>query len=432
MRKILLTTFGSYGDLHPYIAMAKVLKANGDEVTIATHAEYQDQVERIGVRFVPTKPGLDELGPQETWSARANSAFRGTEFIIRTLILPFLDDSYRTIKAAAVGHDLIISHVLCFATPIVADELEIPWVSALLQPATLFSAYDPPAIGFMTILPRMKFLGPKLMQWVLRTLAGPTRAWLQPLDAFRAQKGLPPEPRNVLVDGFSPFGTLALFPPAFAPAQPDWPGNLKQIGFPLFDEETTNQISPELQSFLASGPPPIVFTLGTAIVMMETSYFEIAYQAIKQLGLRAVFLVGKKPTRIPPAAATDSAIHLSSYEPFSQLFPRSNAIVHQCGIGTTAQAIASGRPQVLVPFAHDQPDNARRVVAFGAGVSIPARRLTVRKLVSALKDVTQSADFESRAHDFAARLEVDSFGRKLLAAVSNFVARTDSNPSQGL
>ena len=59
MRKILLTTFGSYGDLHPYIAMARVFKANGDEVTIATHTDYRDQVERIGARFVPVRPGLE-------------------------------------------------------------------------------------------------------------------------------------------------------------------------------------------------------------------------------------------------------------------------------------------------------------------------------------------------------------------------------------
>ncbi len=421
MRKILLTTFGSYGDLHPYLAMARVLKANGDDVTIATHAEYQEQVERIGVRFVPMKPGLDEVGPQETWSAKANNSLRGTEFIVRTLIMPYLDDSYQTIKAAATGQDLIISHVLTFATPLVAEELGIPWVSCALQPSPFFSAYDPPALGFMTFLPRMKFLGPTFMRWFLRLLAKPTNYWLTPIAALRARIGLTPSSRNVLIDGFSPFGTLALFPSAFAPAQPDWPTGVQEIGFPLFDEETTSEISPGLGQFLDAGPAPVVFTLGTAVVMMETNYFEVAYEAVKRLGLRAVFLVGKSPRRIPTAATTDANIHISNYEPFSGLFPRGAVIVHQCGIGTTAQALASGRPQVLVPFAHDQPDNARRVVDLGVGVSIPARRLNVARLVSAIETVTQTPSYAQRASNLVADLHVAGFDRRLRDAVSQFL-----------
>ena len=426
MSKILMTTVGSYGDLHPYIAMARVLKRHGDEVTIGTHEQYREQVERVGIRFIPIKPGLDELGPQESWAAKANSSIRGTEFIVRTLLMPYLEVGYHTTKAAAAGHDLMISHVLSFATPLVAEELNIPWVSSALQPAPFFSAYDPPALGFATFLPRMKFLGPKFMRWFMRLLAKPTELWTAPIEDFRKNIGLKPFSKNVLIDGYSPLGTLALFPTAFAAAQPDWPANVKQIGFPLFDQETTSGISPELQSFLAAGAPPIVFTLGTAIVRMETSYYEVAYQAVKALGLRAVFLVGGNPRRIPPAATTDPHIHISNYEPFSGLFPFAAAIVHQCGIGTTAQALASGRPQVLVPFAHDQPDNARRVVALGMGCEIPARRLNVTRLISALKAVTERETFAARARDFVAELHVDRFDRLLHEAVSSFLSTKQS------
>ncbi len=430
MRKILLTTFGSYGDLNPYIAIARVLKNNGDQVTIATHIEYQEQVERMGIRFVSIKPGLEELGPQESWSAKANHTITGTEYIVRTFIMPYLDDSYRVIKEAAAGHDLIISHVLCFASPIVANELGIPWVSSVLQPAAFFSAYDPPALGFMTFMPRMKVLGPKFMRWFMQLMAKPTKRWLTPLETFRSEKGLPPSTKNVLIEGFSPFGTLALFPAGFSPAQPDWPIPMHQVGFPLFDEETTSDLSPGLAAFLAAGPPPVVFTLGTAIVMMETAYFEIAYRAVKALGLRAVFLVGKKPSRIPTDATTDPQIHVSQYEPFSQLFPHALAIVHQCGVGTTAQALAAGRPQVLVPFAHDQPDNARRVVALGCGISIHSRRLRVPGLIDALRTVTQEESFARRATEVAHQMQIDGFDQRLLDAVAGFLAadgpRTES------
>lgn len=423
MRKILLTTFGSYGDLHPYLAMARVLINHGDQVSIATHTEYQEYVERIGATFVAIKPGLDELGPRDGWAAEANHSIRGTEFIVRTLILPYLEDCYQAIRGAAVGHDLIISHVLSFATPVVAEELGIPWVSAVLQPAVFFSGYDPPVLGPVKFLPKLKFLGPRFLRWLMFFLAGHTGRWLTPIADLRAKSGLRPDPKNVLLESCSPFGTIALFPAAFAPPQPDWPVSVKQIGFPLFDEETTSELSPDLEQFLAAGPPPVVFTLGTAVSMMHTPYFELAYQAVKQLGLRAVFLAGKELRGVPEAAKTDSSIHISTYEPFSKIFPRAAAIAHQCGIGTTAQALASGRPQMLVPFAHDQPDNARRVVAMGAGTSIPSGRLNVSRLLAAIKAATQSNEVINRAQQVAPEVNDGAFAQRFLDAAGEIIGQ---------
>lgn len=423
MSRILMATLGSYGDLHPYLAMARVLKANGDDVTIVTHSEYREQIERIGVTFVPMKPGLDEIGPQESWSSKANSSVGGPRFIIRTLVLPYIEDSYRTIKSVAPGHDLIISHVLTFAAPLVADELGIPWISSILQPSTFFSAYDPPAVGFFTILPKLKFLGPSITKRVLDLMALATRGWLKPIKSLRAKIGLPPSTKNELTEGCSPLGTLALFPSSFASPQPDWPASVSQIGFPLFDEETTADLSEGLSRFLKAGEAPIVFTLGTAVVMMETSYYELAYQAAKTLGRRAVLLVGKKPRRIPAAAWDDPDIFISEYEPFSGLFPHAAAIVHQCGVGTTSQALASGRPQVCVPFAHDQPDNARRVTELGIGLTVPAGRLKLSRLVRALKEVTTNGTYTQRALEYAEVLNRGQFSHALIAAVSRYLDR---------
>ena len=418
MSRILLTTFGSYGDLHPYLAIARILGSQGHVVTIATHDEYRTHVERVGARFVLLKPGLEELGPQEEWAAKANHAFFGTEFIIRTLILPYLDESYQELREAAPDHDLIISHALTFAAPIVAEEFNIPWLSTALQPSPFFSAYDPPALGFLTILPRLKILGPRFMGWFLKQLARPTNRWLLPVAQLRSRIGLPASSKNALIDGFSPFGTLALFPEIFSPPQPDWPTQVNQIGFPLFDEETTSEISAGLKQFLEAGAPPVVFTLGTAIIRMETPYFEVAYAAVKKLGLRGVFLVGKNPRRVPQEAFSDPNIHISDYEPFSGLFPHASVIVHQCGIGTTAQALASGRPQIAIPFAHDQPDNARRLVELGVAVSIPSKRLSAMRLVTAIQRVTGNPEYAERAKNLVPKLNVPGFEERLHHVVS--------------
>lgn len=422
VRKVLLTTFGSYGDLHPYLAMARALKSRGDEVSIATHPEYRDQVERLGVRFVPMKPGFEELGPDDEWAAKANHSIHGSEFIIRVLIMPYLEASYETIKSEAATHDLIISHVLTFAAPIMAEELRIPWISTALQPSIFFSAYDPPALGFLTILPRLKFLGPRFMRGLLDLMAKATIPWQKPIGALRARIGLPASTVNMLTEGFSPYGTLALFPRSFASAKPDWPGNVHHVGFPLFDEETTRDISEGLRRFLDAGDAPVVFTLGSAVVRMQTNYYEVAYQAVKKLGMRAVLLVGKNPHRVPAAAMSDPNVHVSDYEPFSGLFPRAEIVVHQCGVGTTSQALASGRPQILVPFAHDQPDNARRVAELGCGVVVSSRRLSVSRLVAALRRLKDSPRFAEQARQVVDQLELPDFNQRLFAAVDSILS----------
>ena len=261
------------------------------------------------------------------------------------------------------------------------------------------------------------------MRGILKLLIRPTSSWLTPITELRARVGLPPSSKNALVEGFSPEGTLALFPAAFAAPKPDWPARVHQIGFPLYDVETTSELSPAVQQFLEQGPPPVIFTLGTAIIRMETNYFEVAYEAIKHVGLRGIFLVGKTPRRIPPAAMTDPQICITDYEPFSRLFPKGQVIVHQCGIGTTAQGLASSRPQILVPFAHDQPDNARRLEQFGVGITIPPRRLNSLRLIKALTRVTADAGFATRAGNLVSRLEVAEFDQRLCQGISETLTR---------
>lgn len=163
MSKILLTTYGSYGDLHPFIAMGKVLSKNNYEVTIATHLRYKEMVERVGLRFLQMKPNGDELGPEESWTAKAHNPVTGYHFILNDIILPYLNDSYNTLEKEMPKYDLVISHSLTFATPLVAEKYNIPWISCVLQPAALFSSYDPSAIGALPFLAELKFLGPAFL-----------------------------------------------------------------------------------------------------------------------------------------------------------------------------------------------------------------------------------------------------------------------------
>jgi rhamnosyltransferase subunit B len=177
-----------------------------------------------------------------------------------------------------------------------------------------------------------------------------------------------------LIDGqFSPRGTLALFDPWLAAPQPDWPPRTLVCGAALHDagdpQATTAAADEALERFLAAGPPPVVFALGSSAVWLARDYWKHAIAACNTLGLRGLLLTGMPLQQHLPAnvAAFD-------YLPYSRVFSRAAAIVHQVGIGTLSFALRSGSPQLLTPAGFDQSDNAARAARLGVGRVLPFRR----------------------------------------------------------
>jgi UDP:flavonoid glycosyltransferase YjiC (YdhE family) len=147
--------------------------------------------------------------------------------------------------------------------------------------------------------------------------------------------------------------------------QPDWPRAVKITGFVFYDGAGAEGVlPPELASFLDDGPAPLVFTLGSAAVMHAGDFYEQSAEAAEILGQRAVLLIGADERNLPKRKLPES-ICVARYAPYSKIFPRASAIIHQAGIGTTAQALRAGRPMLVMPYSHDQPDNARRVRKLG-------------------------------------------------------------------
>jgi UDP:flavonoid glycosyltransferase YjiC (YdhE family) len=140
--------------------------------------------------------------------------------------------------------------------------------------------------------------------------------------------------------------------------------------FPLYDEDAVRPPDPALERFLAAGEAPILFTPGSAN-MWAREFFAAALDACRRLGRRAVFAT-HFPEQLP--ADLPDSVACFDYIPFSRLFPRCAAVVHHGGIGTTSQALAAGVPQLVMPMAHDQPDQAQRLAAFGVGDSLPPAR----------------------------------------------------------
>jgi UDP:flavonoid glycosyltransferase YjiC (YdhE family) len=206
------------------------------------------------------------------------------------------------------------------------------------------------------------------------------------INAFRAEKRLPPVKRVMDQWWNSPQLVIGLFPDWFGPPQPDWPPQTRLTGFPLYDERDVASLSPELLQFLDSGEAPIAFTPGSAM-WHARHFFDAAVEACRMLGRRGVLLTRKRehvPPNLPPGV-----IHVD-FAPFSQLLPRCCALVNHGGVGTLSQGLAAGVPQLLTPMAHDQPDNAERLERLGVARWVWWNHLSGRRAAKHLKELIES------------------------------------------
>ena len=361
MARIVITTFGSYGDVFPYIGLALGLRARGHQPRLAMPALYRELVEGEGLAFHPTRPDLD---PNDRGlAARIMDPARGSDAIFSELLIPSLSQTYDDVMSAAADADLIVTHPASLAGPIVAAKRELHWASSVLAPLSFFSSSDPmvppPAPWVHGVISRSPLLSRGFMALTERM----TRKWAAPVHAFRAGLGLPPGGNPVTHGQHSPQLVLALFSRVLATPQPDWPARALVTGPVLYNGHDAAVLAPDLAAFLDAGPPPVVFTLGTSAVFAAGSFYDVSAKAVGQLGRRAVLLVGKLAGNRPHDLGGD--VMAVEFAPHHALFARAAAIVHQGGAGTLHQALASGKPMLVVPHAHDQPDNAHRVQRIG-------------------------------------------------------------------
>ena len=396
--RIVLTTFGSLGDLHPYMAIAVELKRRGYSVAIATNEVYRPQVEAENIEFYPVRPDLPAKNTEEAQGAikQAMDSQSGTEYVLRQLILPYLKDSYNDLMQGVRSADLLITHPLSFAGALVAQKTGIRWISSVLSPISLFSAYDSPVLGNQISRLELGLFSPlinSLLMYVGKLSVFP---WSLPIRQLRAELGLSSARDPFFQDQHSQDLVLALFSQVFAQPQTDWYEQICVTGFPFYDRQAT-ELSPELLEFLESGLPPIVFTLGSAAVNDAGSFYIESAIAAKQLGCRAVLIIGEDTRNQLPENLLSADIVTFSYAPYSKIFPYACAIVHQGGIGTTAEALRSGRPMLVMPYSHDQPDNSARAERLGVARTIKRSKYKAIAVAAELKQLLHEPKYAQKA-----------------------------------
>jgi len=400
-RRIVLSTLGSLGDLHPVMALALGLQARGHDVVLATSEFYREKIAAAGLEFSPLRPLANPDDAQMLH--RVLDSRKGPEYLIRTVLLPYVRDMYEDMSRVTEGADFLISGEVVLAAPLIAEKRALPWAAAILAPFSFFSVYDPPALPF---LPGMQLLtrAPPFIQRRLLDLARfMTRNWGEPIAQLRRSLGLRATRHPLLLDRYSPHLNLAMFSSVLGRPQTDWPVNSVQTGFVFYDQDEEAAQQP-LQDFLDSGPPPITFTLGSTAVMDPGRFFEESAQAARRLGRRALLLMGKNA----PPANRSPEIFAADYAPYSRVFSRSACVVHQGGVGTTAQALRAGVPQLVMPYAFDQPDNAARVTRIGAGLRLSRQRYRADAAAKRLNELLTSSGYAERARDTGQRVRSEN------------------------
>jgi UDP:flavonoid glycosyltransferase YjiC (YdhE family) len=408
-RQVVLATVGSLGDLHPFIALGQALRAHGVRVTVACAAEYQSKVEKAGLEFRPVRPSFDDmqrtLGMDRTQLTRALLA--RTDFLFRRLIIPHLRAAYDDSMTALQGADLVLSSSLAFGARMAAERRGIPWIGIVLQPMLFLSAYDPPVMpNAEWISALLRRLGPTPTAGVLRLMKFLVGRLLAPVHALRREIGLAPTHRNPLFDGqFTTAGAIGLYSALLGAVRPDYPQPAAVVGFAFFDSDdgAAAALEPALSAFLDAGSAPLVFTLGSLIVNSPGSFYRESQAAARALGRRAVLLVGEHATA-DTAELRSADVYVCAYAPHSLLFPRAEVIVHQGGVGTLAQALRGGRPQLIVPFFADQWDNAARAVNLGVARSMAPARYHAGSAAADLAALMSGAAYVSRAAQVRAHL----------------------------
>lgn len=397
-KSILISTFGSLGDLFPYLAMAAGLQRRGHRVAIASSMCHRARIERAGMTFHLTAPHCDFSDP--VFQRRALEELSGGRFVLRDTIFPQIRASYNDLLKATEGADLLVTQMLSFAGPLIAEMTGIPWISTVLAPSAFLSDTDSPVLAS-----RLRWIRehlPALNGFVNRAARYTTRTWAEPVHYLRQELGLPRSADPIFEGQHSPLRVLALFSSVFAEPQPDWPPQVLVTGFPFWeDAPVTAEVASVLDDFLQAGPAPLVFTLGSSAVLDPGTFYRESATAARKLGCRAV-LIG-----YPREAAISSQAGLLTlpYAPHTHVFRRACAVVHPGGIGTTATALRSGCPMLVVPWAYDQPDNAARLVRLGVARTLSRSAYSARRAASELDRLLTDSQYRRHCASIAHQVQ---------------------------
>ncbi|MBL6427292.1 MAG: glycosyltransferase family 1 protein [Maritimibacter sp.] len=386
--RILILTYGSRGDVQPFVALGRALVARGHDVTLGTARRFETFVREAGLGFAPMSDAMLNLLDTEAGRDMMEStqgvlqSLKWTVMLTRTVgpaQAELIGDSWAA--AEAVDPDLIVFHPKTYAGPHIAEKRGIPAVLAMLVPMMVPTG-ERPNVGFPDT--GWQWWNRFSYRFVNRTMAFSAGRHVREM---RAERGLPKQRRfDLLRDSRGRMlPVLNAVSPSVLPAPRDWPDEAVMTGY-WFTDHGDWTPPDDLAAFLEAGPPPVYVGFGSMAGRSPGRLAKAVIEALTRTGMRGIIATGwggLKPADLP------DTIHKIEGAPHDWLFPRMAAIVHHGGAGTTAAAIRAGKPQVIVPFFGDQPFWGKIMAQHGVAPDpIAQKSLTADNLAEALRRVT--------------------------------------------
>lgn len=421
--RVHLVALGTYGDVLPLIAIGVELKRRGHDVGLAASTPFGPFAIRAGLDFHALGTPADYEGfvaEPDLWHP-----MRGITAVFR-FASAMIEPTYDWLASVArPGESIVVGSTISLGTRLAQDKLGLPLVTVHVMPFVMESRVAPPRLPG---LPLPSFFTPRLKAWFGRgadmVVIGPTT--LPTLHAVQAKLGLKPT-RRVRWWWNLATKVVVMFPDWYAPAQPDWPLNAVQVGFPIADRlGDAQELPPDLAAFLDEGEPPLVFSYGSGM-RKSRAFFETAVQLCARMKRRGVLLApeqGQVPDTLPPGI-----IH-ARYAPLSRLLPRAAALVHHGGIGTVAQALKAGVPQLVVPVAFNHFDEVIRLERLGLGVALSRRRFTPGRAARALDALLADPKVAAACRAAKDRMDAEDGVADACDAIERTFAETVPAPAQ--
>ena len=383
--RITILTYGSRGDVQPFLALAVGLQRAGHQVKLAAPHRFEDFVSGYNLSFIPL------AGDPEVISQRLNDAGANPIGMVRAMsgyIFSIADQVAREAFAACEDADLIIHSFLFTAgAHSLARKLSIPDVS--VQTFPIFAptrAFPPVSMAGLPPGPLSYF-----SHWLTTQIF-----WHGGKIGFRRLRKLDPQAFDL--DLYWPFHAdgnrlrtplVLAYSPTVVPRPDDWFAPYIHIpGYFFLDSSGSYQPPAALTDFISAGKPPVCVSFGSMIHHEIARIYRVVFDALLKTDNRAIVLSGWSKL----SGEQTANILVTDAIPHDWLFPRCKALIHHGGAGTTAAGLHSGIPNLVVPFAADQPFWGARVHAIGAGPRpIPVKELTAEKLIAVLIEADEKA-----------------------------------------